>query len=428
MSHLTVDRFTADIQQLKLNFPELDSVAYYVAGAAKQNLQFDLNVEIILRFLGEVIQAVHSDEITADQRTDIEFSIYRGVIGEARQKLTAYKSAGRPPPLFKQKSSQLDFLESKILRSSFSEVEEIDGVRFMKNPETGELVSEAEAERIEKANHDLIRKLNEADFAESRRLVDDDERLARALQEQFNQEEKPVEADVTCKICLEAIPEAEFLPLENCGDLFHKLCIAQCLNTLINDRQFPLVCPLPECRMEINMIDISERLEPADFARFEEFAFNHFVQRNMEDMTCCPTPDCSYVFSKQGQITMFVCPVCKHEYCLQCKCSYHGGKSCEDYQRDKLYDPSDQAFIEFAKGAKYKTCARCKFWVEKSEGCDHMTCRCGYEFCYVCGGVYMQCACQAGLRRPMMMRGLRRPVMMPGRLVPQEVLVRPPFK
>lgn len=46
------------------------------------------------------------------------------------------------------------------------------------------------------------------------------------------------------------------------------------------------------------------------------------------------------------------------------------------------------------KGAKYKQCPNCRFWVEKNEGCDHMTCRCKYEFCYVCGGKYGQCACR----------------------------------
>ena len=38
-------------------------------------------------------------------------------------------------------------------------------------------------------------------------------------------------------------------------------------------------------------------------------------------------------------------------------------------------------------------CPNCKFIVEKTDGCDHMTCRCRYEFCYVCGGKYMKCKC-----------------------------------
>ena len=42
--------------------------------------------------------------------------------------------------------------------------------------------------------------------------------------------------------------------------------------------------------------------------------------------------------------------------------------------------------MDFVKGSRIKQCAQCKFWVEKAEGCNHMTCRCKYQFCYICGG------------------------------------------
>jgi hypothetical protein len=56
-------------------------------------------------------------------------------------------------------------------------------------------------------------------------------------------------------------------------------------------------------------------------------------------------------------------------------------------------DKNEQAFLEYVRGAKYKMCPFCNFWVEKTVGCDHMRCRCGKEFCYRCGGVYRQCPC-----------------------------------
>lgn len=36
-----------------------------------------------------------------------------------------------------------------------------------------------------------------------------------------------------------------------------------------------------------------------------------------------------------------------------------------------------------------KICAKCKQGVEKSEGCHHMKCTCGHEFCYKCGADYV---------------------------------------
>lgn len=47
------------------------------------------------------------------------------------------------------------------------------------------------------------------------------------------------------------------------------------------------------------------------------------------------------------------------------------------------------------RGMKFKQCPFCRFWVEKTEGCDHMRCRCGKEFCYKCGGIYGHCRCMA---------------------------------
>ena len=44
--------------------------------------------------------------------------------------------------------------------------------------------------------------------------------------------------------------------------------------------------------------------------------------------------------------------------------------------------------MKFAKGKKFKQCPHCNFWVERTAGCDHMTCRCGKAFCYKCGGKY----------------------------------------
>ena len=47
--------------------------------------------------------------------------------------------------------------------------------------------------------------------------------------------------------------------------------------------------------------------------------------------------------------------------------------------------------LKLAENSKFKQCAQCKFYIEKNHGCNHMTCRCGYEFCYLCGEKYGTC-------------------------------------
>jgi hypothetical protein len=55
----------------------------------------------------------------------------------------------------------------------------------------------------------------------------------------------------------------------------------------------------------------------------------------------------------------------------------HEGQSTEDAEIKK--------FLEVAEDGKWKRCEKCGNMIERTEGCNHMECRCGYEFCYYCG-------------------------------------------
>ena len=122
----------------------------------------------------------------------------------------------------------------------------------------------------------------------------------------------------------------------------------------------------------------------------------------------CPTEGCDYLFIKEDENqTYHHCPLCGVEYCLKCDMVYHVEQTCEEVQEAKRQAalqaradeinnqvlPEDNQLEEWARQVGAKRCTQCRYWVQKNEGCDHMTCRCGYEFCYICGGRYQHCDC-----------------------------------
>ena len=80
--------------------------------------------------------------------------------------------------------------------------------------------------------------------------------------------------------------------------------------------------------------------------------------------------------------------ICKKQFCMDCRVEWHEGISWSDYKKLKEYKPEDRAFFNFIKKTKYKQCPKCKFWVGRSQGCNHMTCRWKFEFWYRCGKEY----------------------------------------
>ena len=51
----------------------------------------------------------------------------------------------------------------------------------------------------------------------------------------------------------------------------------------------------------------------------------------------------------------------------------------------------EKAILELKNWAKQlgiSKCTNCGNLVEKSNGCNHMRCRCKYQFCYICSRKY----------------------------------------
>ncbi|CAD8088656.1 unnamed protein product [Paramecium primaurelia] len=203
---------------------------------------------------------------------------------------------------------------------------------------------------------------------------------------------------IDCQICLEKIVFKEMAPLY-CQHIFHQKCLNQYCVHQMGDKKIPIKCP-SQCNQTIIYQDLIEVLDQKQLSEFQQLSFKAYVQSLGNQYSWCPTPNCTYVFIVEKSFQLD-CPVCQKKYCLECKIEYHNGFSCKEYQekqktqsRQKNEKYFDDRFYSFIKGAKFKQCPQCKYWVEKSQGCNHMTCLCKFQFCYVCGGVYNKCECK----------------------------------
>ena len=118
--------------------------------------------------------------------------------------------------------------------------------------------------------------------------------------------------------------------------------------------------------------------------KYHDRVLDQAVQNDPE-MHFCPTPNCKVVFSAEECKKKFDCPECKKSYCIDCKSKWHEGMTCQENRISNTKLKEDAMFLEHAKTLKMKQCPDCKFWVERNEGCNHMTCRCKNQFCYICG-------------------------------------------
>lgn len=92
-------------------------------------------------------------------------------------------------------------------------------------------------------------------------------------------------------------------------------------------------------------------------------------------------PFCLHLQRGNPSEPKMICEKCSREYCF-IHSNAHPGQTCKEYERSHWWEFRKN---KRAAGKGAKECPGCGIVVMKSEGCNHMTCRCGFEFCYVCG-------------------------------------------
>lgn len=84
-----------------------------------------------------------------------------------------------------------------------------------------------------------------------------------------------------------------------------------------------------------------------------------------------------------------VCPKCHALFCGICRSPWnatrrksHAGVTCKTHRKNFAGADSEYAFVGQLQNAR--TCPGCSLRTSRVDGCNHMTCPCGKEWCYVC--------------------------------------------
>jgi len=241
----------------------------------------------------------------------------------------------------------------KNLSSSSEELLEIgkrskaeDSVAMRGSP-LKEIMEEDNTEEIKESINDGIKELPRKKF-KSEDYVEEDKvneektiELIKKLQEEDKEmvkkqrelREREEEDKVQCQICIDTILPEQYYPLEPCGHLLHKNCIKKYLEIQIDSNNLPLVCPILECKLPIDPEFLRSLLDNEKYKKFDQFSFQNFIEGNLDEYSCCPTPNCSYVFVwlASEDSNEFTCPKCRGRYCLNCRCVFHQKMTCKEY-------------------------------------------------------------------------------------------------
>ncbi|RYP74400.1 hypothetical protein DL771_003067 [Monosporascus sp. 5C6A] len=190
------------------------------------------------------------------------------------------------------------------------------------------------------------------------------------------------DALVECVSCLDYFSARETIraPCHSyCRDCFRRLISAACQN----EQQWPPKCCLNTIPDATILLGVNGKLQRQWRLRGAEWNIP------VGERVYCGQRSCSIWCRPDQVIAARGTARCSqgHWTCTICRGPQHGAAEACPQDRDLLRTN------ELAEEEGWKRCHGCGAYVEHREACQHMTCRCGAQFCYVCGARWRTCAC-----------------------------------
>ncbi|CAG8959282.1 hypothetical protein HYFRA_00013052 [Hymenoscyphus fraxineus] len=206
-----------------------------------------------------------------------------------------------------------------------------------------------------------------------------------------------------CELCTDTSSDSILFPpvTRTCN---HKpavcqTCIQAWAKTVVENRQC-LTATCPICPEAMKDTDFQKHCEPDVFERYSDRALLEHLAQD-PDFVHCPLPDCpsGQIHDNTGMVepSRFFCVGCSGESCLHHQVPWHHGKTCAQYDEDRedgegqsSENRRSERFLR--QSDRHRQCPGCRAWIQRSGGCDHITCKngaCRTEFCWACGGEWL---------------------------------------
>jgi hypothetical protein len=206
----------------------------------------------------------------------------------------------------------------------------------------------------------------------------------------------PSELDGDCPICF---CKADAPIQTSCNHTYCLECFEDCCKAAASTSKddFQVQCQGDEgkCPTTFTLRELRDHLSSSVFERVLQSSFEEYVQRHPDEFHYCPTPDCGYVYrcgradagsSSSSRPPPYTCPNCLEPICTVCH-ARHGEYSCAEYK--DIASGGHEALAALKKKLNIKDCPKCTTPMEKTEGCNHMTCGgCRAHICWVCMAVF----------------------------------------
>ncbi|XP_022732329.1 E3 ubiquitin-protein ligase RNF144A-like [Durio zibethinus] len=195
------------------------------------------------------------------------------------------------------------------------------------------------------------------------------------------------DASFICEICVEPKQANESFNIKGCSHAYCTVCMIKYVASKLQDKITAISCPVGNCEGLLEPQYCRNILPREVFDRWGDALCEAIILGS--ERFYCPFKDCSMLLIDDGGqvVKESECPNCRRLFCAQCKVPWHAGIECGEFQgldKDER-EREDIMLMKLAKDKKWSRCPKCRFVVERTEGCRLMRCRCGTAFCYDCG-------------------------------------------